>query len=74
MGSEVQSILRAARVVALKDTIDELKRERRRLLGAVTTAPLGPESHATVDALLRAIQDRLRIDLDKLFELENGLD
>lgn len=74
MGSEVQGMVRAAKIAALKKTISELERERRRLLGAVATAPLDPESHATADALLRALRDRLSTESDKLFDLENGLD
>jgi hypothetical protein len=69
-----QSDARAVRIAALKASIEELRRERRRVLGIVTTARLDPQSQVTMDDRLRAIQEKLRLELSRLSDLEKTLD
>lgn len=74
MDGQSQSDARAVRIAALKASIEELRRERRRVLGIVTTARLDPQSQVTMDDRLRAIQEKLRLELSRLSDLEKTLD
>jgi hypothetical protein len=73
VGSDVQSVVRAARIAAQKEAVVRLKQERRRLLGMITTVNLSAESKANLDNLLRALQGKLDREINVLAELEDGL-
>jgi hypothetical protein len=50
----------------LKAGIEELRRERRRLLGILATTRLDPDSLEKMEGRLLAVRAKLRSDLDRL--------
>jgi hypothetical protein len=50
--------------------IEELRRERRRLLGILATTRVDPDSLEKMEGRLLAVRAKLQSDLDKLSDLE----
>jgi len=50
--------------------IEELRRERRRLLGILATTHVDPNSVEKMEGRLLAVRAKLRSDLDKLPDLQ----
>jgi hypothetical protein len=54
----------------LRAGIEELRRERRRLLGILATTRVDPDSLEKMEGRLLAVRAKLQSDLDKLSDLE----
>jgi hypothetical protein len=50
--------------------IEELRRERRRLLGILATTHVDPDSLGIMEGRLLAVRAKLQADLNKLSDLE----
>lgn len=61
---------RRAEIEALRTEIKELGRERRRLVGLISTTHLDPYSLEAMERRLIAVRERLRNQEALLFELE----
>ena len=60
-----------AKIEALTAKVDDLRRERRRLLGIVSTMRIDPELRDRMERRLHMIRRELGQELDRLFDLEH---
>jgi hypothetical protein len=70
MDSLTQSA-KATRIEVLKSRIAELRSQRRLLLATVATVRLDPETVIEMDHRLHVIQEWLRVEQTKLFDLSH---
>lgn len=55
-------------IQALRAGVEELRRERQRLLGIVSTTHLEPSALTAMEGRLLAIRQKLSCDLDRLVD------